>query len=222
MITLPILDTLSRIALNHAHVIGPAIGLAFLLVARHYVGGWPDLWRFRRAVLPVVDRLSDGDYDDVVQEVDTRTPVDISAAVDALPEKTGVPLQAREFVGVVDAPPAEVREEFRSIERCYPNTLASIQFELRDGERVHEVGSYALRPEGFLGVWQTHVRLTPREGGTKTALWAHRERNAWRQPVRHYRADGWDAEAGVAEIASLFASDDRFEASAQAEELLGS
>jgi len=217
-----LIDTLSRIALENAHVVGPLVGLALLLAARKYLGRWPDLWRARHAVLPVVDRLADGDYDDVVDDVDALTPGDLDGVVDTLPEKSGLPLQPREFVGVIDAAPAEVRKDVRSIERCYPNTLASIQYEVRDGRRVYEVGSYAIRPEGFLGVWQTHVRLTPRAGGSKTALWSHRERNAWRQPVRHYNAEGWDAEAGVEEIGSLFASDDRFEASDQARELLRS
>ena len=47
--------------------------------------------------------------------------------------------------------------------RVYPNTLASIQFDVDEetGERVWEVGSYAYRPEGFLGMWQYQVRLTP-------------------------------------------------------------
>ncbi|ELZ48973.1 hypothetical protein C464_06165 [Halorubrum coriense DSM 10284] len=147
-----------------------------------------------------------------MERVDGHTSIDVSAAVDALPEKTGLPLQPEEYVGVVDAPPKAVREELRSMERVWPNTLASIQFDVADGRRVWEVGSYAYRPQGFLAVWQYHVRLTPApDGGTR--LWAHYERSAWRQPVRHYRGDGWDADRGVAEIASLFASDDRFEAS---------
>jgi hypothetical protein len=62
----------------------------------------------------------------------------------------------------------------------------------------------------LLGVWQYHVRLTPGpDGGTR--LWAHKERNAWRHPVRHYRAEGWSARDGVEYYRSLFSDDDRFE-----------
>ncbi|RLM60044.1 hypothetical protein, partial [Halorubrum sp. Atlit-26R] len=137
--------------------------------------------------------------------------VDLEAATDALPETTGLQLNPGTLVGTIDAPPSEVREEFRSMERVYPNTLASIQYDVVDGERVWEVGSYAYRPEGFFGMWQYHLRLTPADGGRQTRLWTHYERSAWRAPVRHYRGEGWDAEEGVREIASLFASDERFE-----------
>ena len=205
------IDTLSRIAIQNAQLLAPALGLALFLVAQHYLGRWPDLWRARRVVLPVADRLADGDYDEELDAVDEHVGVDLAAAADALPEKTGLPLQAREFVGTIDAPPSEVRAELRSIERVYPNTLASIQFDVVDGERVWEVGSYAYRPEGFFGMWQFHVRLTPAAGGRKTRVWCHYERSAWRAPVRHYRGEGWDADEGVREIASMFASDERFE-----------
>lgn len=228
MHTLLSLNALRRIArepLATADVWGPivvpALALALFLAAKAYLGGWPDLWRFRRRVLPMVDRLADGDYDEQLDVVDDRLglDVDLEAATELLPEKTGVPLQAREFVGTLDAPPSVVREELRLMPRVWPNTLASIQYEVRDGERVYEVGSYALRPEGFLGVWQYHVRLTPTQDG-RTRLWAHKERSALRQPVRHYRAVGWDADAGVREYASMFARDDRFEPSDRAVELI--
>ena len=43
-----------------------------------------------------------------------------------------MPLQAREFVGTLDAPPATAREELRSILRVWPNTLRafSTKFEM--------------------------------------------------------------------------------------------
>ncbi|OYR68167.1 hypothetical protein DJ78_14580 [Halorubrum ezzemoulense] len=200
-------------AIEHAQLLATAVGLALFLVAQRHFGRWPDLWRFRRAVLPVLDRLADGDYDEELDVVDERVEIDLEAAADALPEKTGLQLNARTVVGTIDAPPSEVRAELRSMERVYPNTLASIQYDVVEetGERVWEVGSYAYRPEGFFGVWQYHVRLTPTADG-RTRLWAHYERSPWRQPVRHYRGEGWDAEKGVREIESLFASDDMFDA----------
>jgi len=210
------INTLSRIALSNAHLLAPVIGLALLLGARHYVSQWPDLWRARRVVLPVVDRLADGAYDDQVDVVDERVGADLDALVAELPEKTGLPLNTRTFVGVIDAPPSEVREEFRSMERWWPCWLASIQYEVRDGQRVYEVGSYAFRPQGLLDPRQVHVRLTPREGGEKTALWAHEEWSAWRRPIAHYRGETWSAERGVRHVASTFASDERFEPSDQA------
>ena len=205
------IDTLSRIAIQNAQLLAPALAFVLFLVAQHYLGRWPDLWRFRRVFLPVLDRLADGDYDEELDVVDDHVGVDLEAAADALPEKTGLQINTRTLVGTIDAPPAEVRDELRSMERVYPNTLASIQFDVVDGERVWEVGSYAYRPEGFFGMWQYHVRLTPAAGGQQTRLWAHYERNAWLAPVRHYRGEGWDADEGVREIASLFASDERFE-----------
>ncbi|PHQ47220.1 hypothetical protein DJ68_03055 [Halorubrum sp. C3] len=221
-----LVDTLRRIATEPiatadlwGWIVAPLIALVLLLAARRYLGRWPDLWRFRRRVLPIVDRLADGDLDEELDVVDERVGVNLEVAADALPEKTGVPLQERELVGVIDAAPAEVRAELRGMKRVYPNTLASIQYDVVDGERVWEVGSYAYRPEGFLGRWQYHVRLTPAAGGRQTRLWAHYERNAWRAPVRHYRGESWDAEEGVREIASLFASGERFEPSGRALEL---
>jgi len=223
-----IIDTLSRIAIQNAQLLAPAAGFVLFLVAQRYLGRWPDLWRARRLVLPVLDRLADDEYDDEYDDeldvVDDRVGLDLEAAADALPEKTGLRLNTRTLVGTVDAPPAEVREELRSMERVYPNTLASIQYDVDEatGERVWEVGSYAYRPEGFFGMWQYHIRLTPAAGGRQTRLWVHYERSAWRAPVRHYAGEGWDADEGVREIASLFASDERFEASEQASALIDS
>ncbi|WP_228841088.1 hypothetical protein [Halorubrum sp. AJ67] len=114
--------------------------------------------------LPIVDRLADGDYDETVDAIDEHTSIDVSSAVDKLSEKTGLPLNTRTFVGVIDVPPSEVREEFQSIPRWWPCWLASIQYEMRDEQRVYEVGSYAFRSEGLLNPRQVHVRLTPREG----------------------------------------------------------
>jgi hypothetical protein len=207
-----ILTTVSRIVIEHAQLIAPAVVLALLLIVQQVFGRWPDLWRLRRAVLPIVDQLADGDYDDELDVVDERVGVDLAAAADALPEKTGVPLQAREFVGTIDAPPATVREELRAMERVYPNTLASIQYVVDEAtrERIYEVGSYAFRPGGFLSLRQVHVRLTASNNGSQTALWAHEEFSAWRRPVAHYAGKTWSAERGVRHVASVYAHDARY------------
>ena len=213
MTTLP--DTLRRIATDPlatadlwGPIVAPLVALLALLAARQYLGRWPDLWRVRRAVLPMVDRLADGDLDDQVGAVDERVDVDVDALVAELPEKTGLPLQTQEFAGVIDAPPAQVREEFRSMPRWWPCWLASIQYEVVDGDRVHEVGSYAFRSRGLLDPRQVHVRLTPRDGGRQTALWAHEEWSAWRRPIAHYRGETWSAERGVRHVASTIDSND--------------
>ena len=216
-----LIDTASRIALDYAIVVAPAVALLALLVFHYLWGGWPDLWRARRAVLPIVDRLSDGDYKREMDALDDHTIIDVSWVAEQLPEKTGVPLQEREFAGTIDAPPAEVRTEFRSMSRWWPCWLASIQFAVIDGSRVYEVGSYAFRSEGLFDPRQVHVRLTPHEGGEKTALWAHEEWSPWRRPVAHYRAVTWSAEGGVCHVASTFASDERFAPSKQAIALAG-
>jgi len=208
-----VFDTASRIALTYPWLIAPALAVLALLVSRRLWGGWPDLWRARRVVLPLVDRLADGDLDDQVDVVDERVDVDLDAVVDELPEKTGLPLQTEEFVGTIDAPPSEVREELRAMPRWWPCWLASIQYEVRDDQRVYEVGSYAFRSEGLLDPRQVHLRLTPREGGEKTALWAHEEWSAWRRPVAHYDGETWSSTIGVQYVTSMFASDHRFEPS---------
>ena len=210
------ITTLSRIAVDHSTLIAPALALLALLVSRRVWGGWPDLWRARRVALPVVDRLADGDYDDQVDVVDERVGADLDALVAELPEKTGLRLNTRTFVGTIDASPAQVRAEFRSMPRWWSCWLASIQYEMRDGQRVYEVGSYAFRSRGLLDSRQVHVRLTPREGGAKTALFAHEEWSPWRRPVAHYRGETWSAERGVRHVASTFASDDQFEPSDRA------
>ena len=203
-------------------VVAPLVALIFLLAFRRSLGHWPDLWRARREILPRLGRFGEGDYE-VVDELDGRIEsVDVDAARDAVPSKTRMGFRGEEFVGVLDAPPSTVRAEFRSMERVWPEWLASIQYEMRDGQKVYEVGSFAYRSAGPLDEWQVHVRLTPRDGGRRTALWAHRELSPWRHPVAHYRAEGWSSEDGVREVASWFASDERFKASDRAAELIGS
>ena len=209
-----IADTVSGIDPQLAALIGTALGVVVLLGLRHYYGHIPSFWRVRRAVLPVLAELGRGDH-----PVDDATDVDLA---ETIPEKTRLGLRDEGFAGTLDAPPAEVRAELREMERWYGAPLASIQYERQDGERVYEVGSFAYRSHGPLDEWQVHLRLTPRDGGRRTALFAHRELSPWRRPVAHYRLEGLSTEEGVREIASLFASDDRFESSERAVELLGS
>jgi len=184
-----------------AEIIGPLVGGILLIGARQYLGGWPDLWRLRRILLPLVHRLgSDNAPHAFTATDDAVNAVDVSELV---PEKTQLPLQDREFVGVVDAPPATLRQFFRETDQWWPAVFASIQYETdADGDPVYEVGSYAQRRGGFLGSWQTHVRLTPRNGGSQTALWAHYERSPIAHPRKHYNSVGWQAAPGVGNVAT--------------------
>lgn len=215
------IDTLRRIATDPiataelwGPLVAPLVGMMFLLAFRAVYGGWPDFWRVRRRLLPLLADVGDGKYEDLDEAI---TAVELGETV---PEKTRLALRDVEFAGVIDAPPSVVRQELREMDRVWPAWLASIQFEMQDGQKVYEVGSYAFRPEGIFGEWQTHIRLTPRDGGRKTALWPHRELNPWVRPVDHYDSVGWDADEGVRFVATMFASDDRYEASDRAVELI--
>ncbi|ELZ41389.1 hypothetical protein [Halorubrum tebenquichense] len=71
-------------------------------------------------VLPIVERLADSDYDDRLDIVNECVDVDLDALVVERPEKTGLPLQVRDLVWTIDAPPSKVREEFRLMPRWWP------------------------------------------------------------------------------------------------------
>ena len=165
-------------------IVGPILGGLALLLARQYLGRWPDLWRWRRLLLPIL-----GQFDDHPK----------------VPDKTEMVLRDEEFAGVVNATPAEVRQHFRDAPMWWAAPFASIQKEVtEDGTKHYEVGSYAYREDGFLGKWQVHVRLTPRDDGRKTALWAHYELSPIASPKKHYNAVGWNAARGVAHVVEHF------------------
>ena len=142
---------------------------------------WPDVWRLRRHVIPYIER--------------------------AIPPLFAVGWAGKDqFVGVIGASPSEVRQHLRSQPDVYPGTLASLQYYNGSNGRVFEVGSYAKRPEGLFGEWQTHVRVFPVPGeSSKSRIAAHRELNPWYAPVKHYRAVEFDVEAGETEAEKLLA-----------------
>lgn len=179
-----------------APIVVPILGLLLLLAARTYLGRWPDLWRARRTVLPLVARIGSGDSP-------TEDIAGLENLDELVPEKTAMELLPREYVGRVEEPPATVRDRLRNEPRIYPATLASVQYTMRGDARVWEVGSYARRPQGFLGRKQFHARLTPADGGAATDVWAHYELNPWRKPVDHYNSVGWSAQPGVENYQSL-------------------
>lgn len=170
--------------------VGVAIATVALLYARgvdirserfeHVLGAvWPDVWRLRRAIIPPIER--------------------------AIPPLFAVGWAGKEqMVGVLEASPGAVRRELRQQPDVYPGTLASLQWTAIDGDRVLEVGSYAHRPEGLFGPYQTHVRVFPVPGEpSKARIAAHYELNPWYAPIRHYRAVEFDVEQGAVKAREL-------------------
>jgi len=180
---------LSGIHLEGLSVVAAAAALAVLLVrgidirsdrSEHVLGAiWPDVWRLRRHIVPVIERT--------------------------IPQLFAVGWAGRsQMVGVIDASPESVRQHLRRQPDVYPGTLASLQWTKIDGERVLEVGSYAERPEGLFGQWQTHVRVFPVPGESeKSRIAAHYELNPWYAPLRHYRAETFDVERGAVDSREL-------------------
>lgn len=116
----------------------------------------PDLWRYRKALFPSLE--------------------------EAFPKVKFV-LEAKddEVVGVVEQPPAGVRETLRSHESVYANNTAA----LKEYGDEWEVGSYAYREDGFFwSKWQYHIRLFPYPTGTLVI--EHKEINPWYDPMTHY------------------------------------
>ena len=112
-----------------------------------------------------------------------------------------LPPPAEEYVGTLPWSPAEARERlprvgFSQQVRAYFHAYD------RDGEAVHEVGSFVRRPDGFTGDYQLHVRLFPApDGGTE--VWAHWERNPYVAPLAHLRMDGYDPAEGERRVREL-------------------
>lgn len=65
----------------------------------------------------MLDRLADGGHDEKLDVIDERVGVDLKAAADALPEKTGVQLNTRTLVGTIDAPGSGAGRGMRSDEQ---------------------------------------------------------------------------------------------------------
>ncbi|EMA66451.1 hypothetical protein C461_10438 [Halorubrum aidingense JCM 13560] len=151
-----------------------ALSLAFLFVRT------TGFWRLRLASGRLLARLPD----------------------DGVPAHVRVlPPPADEYAGRLSATPAETRarlpdagfsEQIRAYFHAYD----------RDGEPVHEVGSFVHRPGGITGDWQVHVRLFPApDGGTE--VWAHWERNPYVAPREHLRREGYDPARGERMAAEL-------------------
>jgi hypothetical protein len=150
------------------------------------------LWSVRRRIAPILRKIQ-------------KYPI--------FPDKSTLELSEEKFVGEIDASPAAVRQAFEDDSDWTPCWLASIQFETSANSETKswEVASFARRPQGLSGEWQTHARLMSRAAGERTALYAHYERNPWTHPKKHYHAEGWDAAAGVGVIRSWIRRQSDFE-----------
>lgn len=137
-------------------------------------------WRLRLAVGRLLARLPD----------------------DGVPDHIRVlPPPADEYAGTLPTTPNETRrrlpeEGFSELLRAYFHAYD------RDGELVHEVGSFVHRPNGITGDWQVHVRLFPATDGS-TEVWAHWERNPYVAPLAHLRMEGYDPARGERMAAEL-------------------
>lgn len=137
-------------------------------------------WRLRLAVGRLLARLPNEDGPDHVRVL---------------------PPPADEYAGTLPISPDETRERlpedgFSELFRAYFHAYD------RDGELVHEVGSFVHRPKGITGDWQIHVRLFPAPDGS-TEVWAHWERNPYVAPLAHLRMEGYDPARGERMAAEL-------------------
>ncbi|MFC5279566.1 hypothetical protein ACFPM1_12480 [Halorubrum rubrum] len=126
----------------------------------------------------------------------------LASLPDAVPEHVRVlPPPPDEYAGTLPYTPAETRER---LPECGFSELFRAYFHAydRDGETVHEVGSFVHRPEGITGDWQVHVRLFPAPDGS-TEVWAHWEPNPYVAPLAHLRMEGYDPGRGERMAAEL-------------------
>lgn len=112
-----------------------------------------------------------------------------------------LPPPPAEYAGTLPVAPEAARRRLQNA-GFTPLVRAYFHAYDRDGERVHEVGSFVRRPNGITGAYQLHVRLFPAADGT-TEVWAHRERNPYVSPIGHLNRDGYDPEAGKKRIRAL-------------------
>ena len=142
----------------------------------------PDLWRVRRVMFPTLDRV---------------VPERIYGAFvsHTLP---------REYAGVWDSSPKQIRQQLRERPDTYPDNVAA-QRVTTDGHALadhaivtplYACGSYAYRPDGFFGRWQLHVRLYATTD-RRTAAFVHWEQNPYVTPHEHLNNIWFDTLVGV-------------------------
>ena len=143
---------------------------------------WPDLITTRRIVLPPLERNE--------RRLFGR---------DIMFSKA---LQTRGFAGVVlEATVDDVRRQLLDVDRVYPVNTATMKYHQGNHGRAYECGSYALRPDGFLGEYQFHFRLWNHVDGV--GISAHYELNPWRRPRDHYAGVDWQPQLGIEKAREL-------------------
>jgi len=116
-----------------------------------------------------------------------------------------LPPPGPEYVGVWDVDPADARNKLRSEFGFRRLLRAYFHCYSRDGQPVHEVGSYVYREE-FTSDKQLHVRLFPTSDG-RTELWCHWEVNPNVSPIAHLRRTGYDPREGERRLRTLLADE---------------
>ncbi len=116
-----------------------------------------------------------------------------------------LPPPAAEYVGIWAVDPNSARQR---LEACGFSQLfrAYLHGYERDGQMVHEIGSYVYRPNGLFGHNQLHVRLFPTDEG-HTEVWAHWERNPNRTPLEHLNKIGYDPAEGARRLTAMLADE---------------
>jgi len=116
-----------------------------------------------------------------------------------------LPPPAAEYVGVWAVDPESARETLKS--RGFSQLFrAYLHGYERDGQIVHEIGSYVYRPDGLLSRNQLHVRLFPTDEG-HTEVWAHWEANPNRTPRAHLNKVGYDPAEGARRLRAMLADE---------------
>jgi len=117
-----------------------------------------------------------------------------------------LPPPPAEYVGIWAVEPETARQKltaafgFSQLFRAYLHGYS------RDGQTVHEVGSYVYRPNGFFSHNQLHVRLFPTAEGY-TEVWAHWEANPNRSPISHLKKIGYDTAEGERRLTAMLADE---------------
>jgi len=150
---------------------------------------YPDLNKFRRVVVPLLERNE--------HRLFGRDIMFTKEAQDVC------------YAGVISGADVDtVVSQLRKMDNTFPCNLAALKWRDTPHGRLYERASYAYRPEGFRGKWQYHVRLWPHERGT--AVFAHKELNPWHSPRKHYhstRGKTWLPHKGIEWVHEQFVVD---------------
>lgn len=140
---------------------------------------WPVVSKIRDKTFPVMDKMMAG----------------------PLGGYSARPIRESEFVGQYDITAHNLDVIFRHKTDIYPDNLAGIKWR-KDDDVEFEYATWAYRPDGYFSKWQTHIIIFE-DGEQTVSIYAHKELNPFRRPVKHYRGTSFDAEAGVDEAETI-------------------